>query len=46
LLHAAGKQRLVPLDHGLIAAGRAMGTCFGDTVPHLYFSKSKPAVVV
>ena len=46
LLHAAGKQRLVPLDHGLIAAGRAMGTCFGDTVPHLHFSKSQPAVVV
>jgi 6-phosphofructokinase 1 len=46
LLHAAGKQRLIPIDHGLISAGRAMGTCFGDSVPHLHFSKSKPAVVV
>ncbi|MCE9618520.1 MAG: 6-phosphofructokinase [Planctomycetes bacterium] len=46
LLHTVGKQRLVPLDHGLIAAGRAMGTCFGDKVPQVHFSDSKPAVVV
>ena len=26
----AGRQRLVPLDHPLIAAARAVGTCFGD----------------
>lgn len=26
----AGRQRLVPLDHSLIAAARAVGTCFGD----------------
>ncbi len=30
LLHCAGKQRLVPPDHPLIAAARAIGTCFGD----------------
>lgn len=28
----AGKQRLVQLDHPLIAAARAVGTCFGDKV--------------
>lgn len=27
---ASGKQRLVPLDHPMIAAARAVGTCFGD----------------
>lgn len=26
----AGKQRLVPLDHPLIAAARGVGTCFGE----------------
>lgn len=26
----AGKQRLVPIDHPLIAAARGVGTCFGD----------------
>lgn len=30
LLDAADKQRLVPLDDTLIAAARAVGTCFGD----------------
>jgi len=27
---AANKQRLVPKDHALIAAGRSVYTCFGD----------------
>ncbi|NBP51336.1 MAG: 6-phosphofructokinase [Actinobacteria bacterium] len=30
LLFAAGKQRLVPVDHPLIEAARAIGTGFGD----------------
>lgn len=30
LLDAADKQRLVPLDSPLLAAARAVGTCFGD----------------
>jgi len=30
LLAVADKQRTVPLDHPLIAAARALGTCFGD----------------
>jgi len=30
LLHAAGKQRLVPPNHPLIEAARAIGTGFGD----------------
>lgn len=30
LLHSAGKQRLVPVDHPLIEAARAIGTGFGD----------------
>ncbi len=30
LRHAAGTQRVVPLDEPLIAAARAMRTCFGD----------------
>lgn len=30
LLHAAGKQRLVPSNHPLIEAARAIGTGFGD----------------
>jgi len=30
ILEAAGKQRLVPLDHRLIRAARAVRTCFGD----------------
>jgi 6-phosphofructokinase 1 len=30
LLHAAGKQRLVPVNHPLIEAARAIGTGFGD----------------
>ena len=30
LLFAAGKQRLVPIDHPLIEAARAIGTGFGD----------------
>jgi 6-phosphofructokinase 1 len=33
LLHSAGKQRLVRADFPLIAAARAIGTCFGDRVP-------------
>jgi len=46
LLHAAGKQRLVPEDHPLIAAGRAIGISFGDGVPHSHYPQPKPAVVV
>lgn len=30
IVDAADKQRLVPLDEPLIAAARAVGTCFGD----------------
>ena len=30
LEEAAGKQRLVPLDHPLVRAARNVGTCFGD----------------
>jgi 6-phosphofructokinase 1 len=30
LLHAAGRQRLVPVNHPLIEAARAIGTGFGD----------------
>ena len=30
LEEAEGKQRLVPVDHPLILAGRNVGTCFGD----------------
>jgi phosphofructokinase-like protein len=30
LLASAGKQRLVPADHPVIAAAHAVGTCFGD----------------
>ena len=30
ILDAAGKQRLVPIDHPLIDAARAVRTCFGD----------------
>ncbi|MFO0828255.1 MAG: ATP-dependent 6-phosphofructokinase [Phycisphaerales bacterium] len=30
LLYSAGKQRLVPIDHPMIEAARAIGTCFGD----------------
>ena len=28
----AGRQRQVPLDHPLIAAARALGTCMGDQI--------------
>ncbi|MEZ6241958.1 MAG: ATP-dependent 6-phosphofructokinase [Phycisphaerales bacterium] len=30
LTSAAGRQRLVPVDHQLIAAARSVNTCFGD----------------
>jgi phosphofructokinase-like protein len=30
ILHAAGKQRTIPVDHPLIRAARHVGTCFGD----------------
>ena len=30
LFETVGKQRLVPIDHPLIAAARAIGTSFGD----------------
>ena len=45
LLEAADKQRLVPLDHPLIAAARALGTNFGDAATRLDVSR-QPAVVV
>jgi len=45
LLAAADKQRLVPLDHPLIAAARALGTSFGDAARRLDVSR-QPAVVV
>ncbi len=45
LLHAAGKQRLVPPDHPLIAAARGIGTSFGDHVNGRMHAET-PAVVV
>ena len=30
ILTAAGKQRKVPVNHQLVEAARAVGTCFGD----------------
>jgi 6-phosphofructokinase 1 len=30
MIEAAGKQRLIPLDHPLLAAARSVGTSFGD----------------
>jgi 6-phosphofructokinase 1 len=45
LLFAAGKQRLVPVNHPLIVAARGIGTCFGDYVGTAKPS-SQPAVVV
>jgi len=30
IAEVAGRKRLVPVDHALIAAGRRVGTCFGD----------------
>jgi ATP-dependent phosphofructokinase / diphosphate-dependent phosphofructokinase len=30
IIEATGGQRTVPLDHPLLAAARAVGTCFGD----------------
>ncbi len=30
LEEAAGKQRLIPVDHPLVRAARNVGTCFGD----------------
>ncbi len=33
ILFAADKQRLVPLDHPLIEAARAIRTCFGGELP-------------
>jgi 6-phosphofructokinase 1 len=45
LLHAAGKQRLVPVSHPLIEAARAIGTGFGDgRTPEP--AAHEPAVVV
>jgi len=35
LMASAGKQRLVPVDDPLIAAARAVGTCFGDQAAHM-----------
>jgi ATP-dependent phosphofructokinase / diphosphate-dependent phosphofructokinase len=41
LLDAAGKQRLVSVDHQLIAAARAVRTCFGD-IPAAEMNSSLP----
>ncbi len=46
LLFAAGKQRLVPTDHPLISAARALGTNFGDDVAWRHAPDHTPAVVV
>jgi len=45
LLFAAGKQRLVPIDHPLIVAARGIGTSFGDYVGKP-MTTSQHAVVV
>ncbi|MBX3355553.1 MAG: 6-phosphofructokinase [Phycisphaeraceae bacterium] len=45
LLVSANKQRLVPLDHPLVAAARALGTNFGDATRRTD-SSTQPAVVV
>ncbi|MCA9285801.1 MAG: 6-phosphofructokinase [Phycisphaerales bacterium] len=42
---AANRQRLVPVDHPLITAARALRTCFGDRPP-VHASGARPAVVV
>ncbi len=44
LLFAAGKQRLVPIDHPLIIAARGIGTSFGDYVGSPI--KGSPSAVV
>ncbi len=36
LLISAGRQRLVPTNHALITAARALGTSFGDGVGHTH----------
>ncbi len=46
LLHSAGKQRLVPPDHTLIVAARAIGTCFGDHMSAPKSTEASQAVVV
>ncbi len=45
LLHCAGKQRLVPTDHPLIQAARAIGTAFGDDNTPQPAGMHHPAVV-
>ncbi|MFO0894039.1 MAG: ATP-dependent 6-phosphofructokinase [Phycisphaerales bacterium] len=45
LMTAANKQRLVPADHPLVAAARAIGTSFGDRLPAAA-APNDPAVVV
>lgn len=45
LLISAGRQRLVPLNHALITAARAIGTSFGDGVAHER-GESGPSTVV
>jgi 6-phosphofructokinase 1 len=45
LFETVGKQRLVPVDHPLIAAARAIGTSFGDGAGSIV-AKSIPAAVV
>jgi 6-phosphofructokinase 1 len=45
LFETVGKQRLVPVDHPLIAAARAIGTSFGDGAGSIV-PKAIPAAVV
>ncbi|MEY5031081.1 MAG: 6-phosphofructokinase 1, partial [Planctomycetota bacterium] len=45
LFETVGKQRLVPVDHPLIAAARAIGTSFGDGAGSIV-AKPIPAAVV
>jgi 6-phosphofructokinase 1 len=45
LFETVGKQRLVPIDHPLIAAARAIGTSFGDGAGSI-IPKPIPAALV
>jgi hypothetical protein len=44
LMASAGKQRLVPVDHPLVSAARAIGTSFGDVAPATRASREPSAV--
>jgi 6-phosphofructokinase 1 len=45
LLVSAGKQRLVPMDHALITAARALGTSFGDHELHRLGTRGQSTTV-